>query len=353
MSIFLVATAFAQSPPPLSFATGMDIWEGKAVTGHSQEVNDRDRVRINEAYGKLPLSFETNQGQTGKRVKFLARGRGYSLFLTSNEAVLALKRASPESKEAKGAADAGLALSRSTPSESTECVRMKLVGVSPAARESGVDELPGKANYFIGNDPKKWRTNVPTYAKVKYEAVYPGVDLIYYGNQQQLEYDFVVAAGADPKAIRLSFGGARKLSLDEQGNLVLEARHGQVSLERPQVYQEAKGERRAIEGHYVLQAGNTVSFTVASYDHRKPLVIDPALAYSTYLGGSSGDVGLGIAMDRSGNAYVRATQFRPISPRSTPCSQPMAAVLTPLPLRSTPAVRPWCTPLTWAGVVPI
>jgi hypothetical protein len=129
---------------------------------------------------------------------------------------------------------------------------------------------------------------------VKYEAVYPGVDLIYYGNQQQLEYDFVVAAGADPKAIRLSFQGARKLRLDEHGNLVLEARHGQVRLERPQVYQEAKGERRAIEGHYLLLTGTTVSSAVASYDHRKPLLIDPALAYSTYLGGSSDDFGLAL-----------------------------------------------------------
>src|SRR5260370_448289 len=128
-----------------------------------------------------------------------------------------------------------------------------------------------------------------------------------------MEYDFVVAAGADPKAIRLTFGGARKLSLDEQGNFVLESRYGKVCLERPRGYQEAKGERRAIEGHYLLHAGNTVSFAVANYDHRKPLVIDPTLMYSTYLGGSKDDVGAAIAVDSAGNAYVtgltRSTNF--------------------------------------------
>jgi beta-propeller repeat-containing protein len=303
VSVIMVAAGLFQAQKPMAAQTlespsdGLPLIALTSAKAAPAKVSEARRQQVAASYGKLPMSFEANRGQSDWRVKFLARGRGYSLFLTSNESVLALKRASQESKETKGASDPGPALSRSTLSESTECMRMKLVGAS-------ADELPGKANYFIGSDPKKWRTNVPTYAKVKYEAVYPGVDLIYYGNQQQLEYDFVVAAGADPKAIRLSFQGARKLSLDEQGNLVLEARHGQVRLERPQVYQEAKGERRAIDGHYVLQAGNSVSFTVASYDHRKPLVIDPALAYSTYLGGSSIDLGNDIAVDSAGSAYV-------------------------------------------------
>src|SRR5258708_2821587 len=273
-----------------------------SATAAPPNISEADRQQVAASYAKLPLGFEANRGQSDPQVKFLARGSGYSLFLTSNEAVLTLKRTSQESKERADNAEA--ARSRSAPSENTEFVRMKLVGASAAASESGVDELPGKANYFIGNDPKKWRTNVPTYAKVKYESVYPGVDLIYYGNQQQLEYDFVVAAGADPKAIRLTFGGARKLSLDEQGNLVLESGYGKVCLERPRGYQEAKGERRAIEGHYLLHAGNTVSFAVANYDHRKPLVLDPTLLYSTYLGGSGDEWANVIAVDPAGNAYV-------------------------------------------------
>ena len=127
--------------------------------------------RIVDSYGKLPLSFEANQGQTDSQVKFVSRGTGYSLFLTSTEAVLSLK----------------------APSSSAVVLKMKLVGANPSPQLTGRDELPGKSNYFIGNDPSKWRTNVTTYAKVKYADVYPGVDLVYYGNQRQLEYDFLVA----------------------------------------------------------------------------------------------------------------------------------------------------------------
>jgi hypothetical protein len=254
-------------------------------------------------YAKLALRFEANQGQIDGRVKFLARGSGYALFLTRDEAVFALQRASRRSTGAKNTAHPQSALSKPIPSESTEYVRMKLVEANSASRVSAVDELPGKTNYFIGNDPSKWRRNVPTYARVKYESVYPGVDLIYYGNQQQLEYDFVVAPAADPKAIRLSFPGA-ELSVDDQGNLVLQAKHRQIRFRRPRVYQEIDGKRRTITAYYSLRGRDTVGFALASYDSRKPLVIDPRLVYSTYLGGNGNDVGSGIAVDSAGNVYM-------------------------------------------------
>jgi hypothetical protein len=218
------------------------------------------RARAVESYGKLPLSFEVNKGQTDSRVKFLSRGSGYSLFLTGNEAVLSLRkpvqRANGKRQMAKGVAqgshsnpavlpglfagpgahenEAAFPAYFRTPTAkftdsapATDCrgkdlekpqglkgepcatqttdalLRMKLVGASPNPKIVGMDELPGKSNYFIGNDPKKWRTNVPNYAKVRYASVYPGVDLVYYGNQGQLEYDFVVSPGADPEAITL------------------------------------------------------------------------------------------------------------------------------------------------------
>jgi len=254
--------------------------------------------KILQGYGKLPLRFEANQGQTDARVKFLSRGAGYTLFLTSGEAVLAFRKTSAQMKDRS-------ALKAPAPEASKSAVlHMQLVGSNPASAVSGLDEMPGKSNYFIGNDPKKWQTNVANYAKVRYRRVYPGVDLVYYGNPGQLEYDFVVAPGADPSSIRLKFRGAGRLKIDDNGDLVLGADGEQVRLQKPQVYQEASGTRRAVEGRYWIAGANTISFRVADYDRSKPLIVDPVLVYSTYLGGSGDDSGTSIAVDSSGNAYV-------------------------------------------------
>jgi len=176
-------------------------------------------VRLAEGYGKLPLSFEANEGQTDRQVKFLSRGRGYLLFLASDEAVLALHKPSAVSGQLSGNRNSRFETPQSrianlkSPVINREALvpsvlRMKLVGANASAKVSGGDELPGKSNYFQGNDPQRWRTNVPQYARVRYEQVYPGIDLVYYGNQRQLEYDFVVAPGADPGAIKLAVAGA-------------------------------------------------------------------------------------------------------------------------------------------------
>jgi hypothetical protein len=239
------------------------------------------------AYGRLPLSFEPNLGQTDSRVKFLSRGKGYALFLTPTEAVLSL---------------AGGGSNKLQPSRAN-VLRMRLPAANPNPQVTGLGELPGKVNYFLGNDPAKWRTDVPIYNKVKYADIYPGVDLVYYGNQGRLEYDFVVAPGADPKTIGLSFESSTPL-LDANGNLILAIQGAEVRFPKPVVYQLDKGARHSIEGHYVLMAGNQVGFELPSYDRSQPLVIDPTLVYSTYLGGSSNDASLGIAVDSSGNAYV-------------------------------------------------
>src|SRR6266480_1280581 len=246
-------------------------------------------ARVSQSYGKLPLHFEANQGQTHQDVRFLARGSGYSLYLTAGEAVLVLTKPNPDATRARG-----------TP----VVVRMSLVGAAPKPPVSGLDELPGKANYLIGKDPAKWRTNVPTYAKVHYRAVYPGIDLVYYGNQRQLEYDFMVAPGADPNRIVLGFQGAERLEINAEGELVLHAA-GEVIRQRvPVIYQEINGVRTKLEGRYVLKDAHRVGFQVAAYDPSRPLVIDPTLVYATYLGGSGGDVGHGIAVDAAGAAYV-------------------------------------------------
>ncbi len=263
------------------------------------------------------MSFEVNQGQTDLQVKFLARGRGYTLFLAPTEAVLALREATAKPPQKADRVRTTLE-PETAPAHTPTVLRMKLVGSNPAPRVVGLDELPGKSNYFIGNDPENWRTNVSNYSRVLYENVYEGVDLIYYGRQGQLEYDFVVAPGAVPGVIELGFEGAEGIEIDRQGNLVLSIRGGEVSLHKPVVYQEVDGVRQEIQGGYALRERNRVGFQVAAYDVGKPLVIDPTLAYSTYLGGNGDDSGVAIAVDGSGNAYVtgftNSTNFPTASP---------------------------------------
>jgi len=266
-------------------------------------VPEAAQSQVLKAYGKLPLSFEVNRGQADRRVKFLSRGSGYSLFLTPTETVLALHE--PGSRNIGHPAEVLSTLTEREAQQTPPTVlRMKLVGANRTPQISGVEQRTGKSNYFIGNDPKKWRTNVPNYTKVRYRNVYAGVDVVYYGNQRQLEHDFIVAPGADPQAILLAFYGAERMQVDAQGDLVLQASEGEVRLLKPVVYQQAGGVRQEIAASYLLKDNNQVGFEVASYDRAKPLIIDPVLVYSTYLGGTGGDLGIGIAVDREGNAYV-------------------------------------------------
>jgi Beta-propeller repeat/Domain of unknown function DUF11 len=240
------------------------------------------------AYDHLPLMFEPNLGQTDARVKFTARGNGYSLFLTDGEAVLSLghARANKESND-----------------RSASVIRMALAGARTGPALRGMEPLPGKSNYLIGNDPAKWHRAVPQFARVRYGQVYPGVDLVYYGKQGQLEYDFEVSPGADPKNIRLNFKGSRNVKL-ESGDLVLETADGSVRLQAPRVYQGVGATQRSIDGRFLLLASNTVGFEIGDYDRSQTLVIDPVLSYSTYLGGSGSEFSPTIAVDSGFNIYV-------------------------------------------------
>jgi hypothetical protein len=181
-------------------------------------------------------------------------------------------------------------------------------GANPTPQIAGIDSLPGKVNYILGNNPEGWRTGIPTFAKVRYEGIYPGVDLVFYGNQRRLEYDFVVAPGTDPKVIELSLKGAQKLAVDTKGNLVLSVSGGKMELQKPVIYQNVGNNRHEIPGRYVLAGDHRVTFAVANYDRSAPLIIDPVLNYSTYLGGSAvGDFGQAIAVDALGDAFVTGT----------------------------------------------
>jgi hypothetical protein len=280
-----------------------------AADGASRLPSAKERPRLMEAYSNLPLSFEENQGQKAQEVRYVSRGAGYELFLASQEAVLALRAPISHDLSPRHRFATLRAIREASRARTMSVVRMRFEGANPRAQISATDRLLKRTNYFIGNDPRKWHTDVPSYARVKYAGIYPGVDLVFYGNQRRLEYDFIVAPGADPKSIRLSLGGSERLRVDAHGDLVLSVSGGEVVLQKPVVYQMLKGERHEIEGNYVLEKGHQVTFSVAAYDRSEPLVLDPVLNYSSYLGGTSDDQGLGIAVDSAGDAFVAGTTF--------------------------------------------
>jgi hypothetical protein len=311
-----------------------------AMKGLSQP-DPENQAKIQESYGKLPLSFEANQGQADSRVKFLTRTGAYSMFLTGDEAVLVLRQGKAKDKdkfpvETRLATSPAKANSAPTPERATESIlRMKLRNAKANARVTGLDELTGTSNYFIGNDPAKWRTNVPTYSKVKYEAIYSGIDLVFYGNQRQLEYDFIVAPGVDPHRIAFDISGAKRIRKDEHGDLVFKTGDGEILWHKPVAYQEKNGARHEIAARYAITDKNRVGFELAKYDASRPLYIDP-LIYSTYLGGNDLDEGYGIAIDSAGNAYVTGLTYStdfptkiPLQPANGGSSDAFVAKLNP------------------------
>lgn len=260
-------------------------------------------AQISDHYGKLPLTFEANEGQTDRQVKFLSRGAGYDLFLTSAEVVLTLRKAQPPAFDKFKSSPASSELS-STPAEQVSVLHLRMIGANPNTRVEGQDELPGKINYLVGDDQNKWHTNIPIYRKVHYAEIYPKVDLVYYGNRTELEYDFIVAPGGNLQAIKFHLEGTDRITLDHAGNLLFNVREREVRLRKPVIYQLTdKGDRREVKGDYVLK-GSEIGFKVTSFDSSKPLIIDPVLSYSTLLGSGSNEFGYGIAVDSQGNSYI-------------------------------------------------
>ena len=357
ISIISVIMISSDTVRPTGLERKLGMANSPADAGTSARAGMRGQAA--EAYERLPMSFEPNQGQAEPRVKFLSHGGGFTLHLKANEAVLAVARAShppwqerpaPARERGQGARTIAGRIpelrAASAPPEAGERLRMRLMGGSRTAKYEGLGPLPGKVNYYIGNDPSRWRAGVPTFAKVRCQGVYPGVDLVYHGNQGELEYDFEVAPGADPTLIRLAIAvenstadtaehGERRerfpqdgdapsnpLRIDPQGNLVARMARGEVRFRKPVVYQppdmEVKGtnheekpasvdpttrfnQAKLIEGHYVLKGRGEVGFAISAYDRSRPLIIDPVLAYSAYWIGM-GAVGMGL--DASGNTYV-------------------------------------------------
>jgi beta-propeller repeat-containing protein/ASPM-SPD-2-Hydin domain-containing protein/centrosomal CEP192-like protein len=264
------------------------------------------KAEASAAFAQLPSRFEANQGQVDARVRFLSRASDHTLFLTPNEAVLVLRGSTePRNPSAVDAQSAGFSAGITAPPPL--CVRMIWIGSNPDPQVIGVDEIPGKSNYFIGDQPSNWRRQVPLYSKVRYREIYPGVDVLYYGNEGKLEYDLIVSPGADPQKIRLRFGGAKKIRINAQGDIVLKFGGRSVILHKPVVYQETgllDAPKQYLESSYVAKNPHEFGFQIGPYDPERALVIDPALSYSTYLGGSNGDQGYRVAADAGGNAYV-------------------------------------------------
>ena len=278
-----------------------------------------ERSQIRSHSYSLPLTFEANQGQTDARVDFLARGENYTLFLTPTEAVFAFSR--PVGATPVPAAQRNLS-EGPAPRSYREVMRMRLVNSAPDARVQGLEQLPGTVNYLRGDGAHQGPINVPTYKRVKYAAVYPGIDLIYFGQSRRLEYDFIVSPDADPSAIRLAFAGVDDIAIDAHGDLVLETGGESLRFHKPILYQLAGGHRRIIDGSYVRVTPNEIGFRAGAYDRAEPLIIDPVLSYSTHLGGSADDVAAGIAVDDTGAAYVTGTTVSTDFPTVNPL-QPM------------------------------
>jgi hypothetical protein len=286
-------------------------------------VDQATRLRVTQVLGQLPIRFEENKGQVDPAVRYLARSSGYDLFLTADDAVVVLK-GSASAAPAPLPSPPGARDQRAISSQERDSavVRMRLVGARSAPRFTALDPLPGRTHYLVGNEPSRWRPGLVSHGRVRVEDVYPGIDLVYYGNERQLEYDLVVAPGVDPGVIALAFSGARRLEVDAAGDLIVHVPGRQLRMRKPLVYQEHDGARHEVLGHYVLLGPDRVGFRVGAHDAAQALVIDPVLLYSTYLGGSSDDTLTGVAVDSSGHVYVAGYTYSTDYPTTPGAVQP-------------------------------
>ncbi|EDP75942.1 SBBP repeat-containing protein [Hydrogenivirga sp. 128-5-R1-1] len=247
------------------------------------------KIDLIQNYGKLPLHFIENRGQLDKRVKFYERGTAHSTYFTEEGVYVVLHGRNRE----------------------PEVLSIKPLGGNPEPHITAEGKLSGRVNYLKGSDPEKWKRDIPTYAKVRYKEVYEGIDVVFYGNQRRLEYDVVVKPGADLKAVRFSYEGVKELKVNDKGELVAVLPSGSVIVQdKPFIYQEVDGKKVEIRGRFVVSKEDKkyyYGFEVDGYREGYALVVDPALSYSSFLGGSSQNSGYGIAVDSSGNAYVVGT----------------------------------------------
>ena len=275
---------------------------GLMAAGSVFAASHPDQAVVN-SISRTPLAFEKGVSDATHRSAWVARGNGYAIALSGTQATIGL-----------------------VSGKKTETIQMRFVGANPGD-PSGVAEqpLPGKVNYFIGSDPQKWVRDKPTFGRVRYQNVYEGTDVVWYGNQGQLEYDFVLRPGADPKLLAIQFEGAKRIGLEQNGDARIDTAHGQLKLRVPAIYQEVKGERRQVAGHYVLRGENEIVFQLANYDKSRELVIDPTLVYASYYGANS-TLPLSVAVDSTGNVYIGGYSYGGAIPTLHPASSRETAV---------------------------
>ncbi|MCF6159086.1 MAG: hypothetical protein E3K32_11070 [wastewater metagenome] len=284
--------------------------------GRSESLDETRRMQITEDYGRLPLCFIQNDGQMDERVRFYERGNGHAMFFTKRGVCLSLHQPSPAGEKdikVRGQETHDQQQASQINNPYPETIRLIPLGANkdPEIVADGLQE--GRVNYFVGDDPEKWKTNIPTYSSVMYKEIYQGIDMKFYGNNRQMEYDVIVKPGAHPSRVQFSYEGIEDLRITEEGELEIGLKEGKLIQKKPYIYQEIEGKRVRVEGSFKVLGSDAgtqdrksflYGFQVTSYDKKYPLIIDPVLTYSTYLGGSRGDFGNGIAVDSSGNAYV-------------------------------------------------
>ncbi len=295
----LAATA-GTHPPAIENGSGSASLLAALPSGASQH---NAKMKASSMMARLPLMFEPNLGQANldpsdNRARFIARGSAYTLFLGTEGAIVSLRSSQGDKASKFG---------------EFSSFQMKLAGANPKASLTGTDLLPAKSNYLLGNDPAKWHSGIPQYARVRYESIYPGISLVFYGNQGRLEYDLQVAPGADPAQAELEFDGAKSLELKD-GALVVKGASGDARLEAPRVYQLIAGRQQPVEGEFVLRGGNRAGFSIGTYDATRELVIDPNLSFSTYFGGTGDEHASSIAIDGAGNIYLAGSTTSPTLP---------------------------------------
>ena len=285
------------------------------ATSRSKSTTQFDHSQVQAKFASLPVAFERNDGQTDPEIRYMARGQGYKLYLTSSEAIFTLHKRGEYSDVRAMLEHKRLGPSRvqkilqhqkrlNVNSSEVSVLHLKHLGSNPAAQIASADPVPGKVNYFIGNDPSRWRSSVPLFGRVSYQNLYPGIDLAFHGSGKQLEFDYLISPGADPRAIALGFQGAENVRTNGAGDLVLTTPAGPIKMLRPTAYQEKDGARRMVAARFEVKNGRRVDFSLGPYDHTRELIIDPTVTYSTYFGGDFADYGLSIVSDANGNSFV-------------------------------------------------
>ncbi len=335
--MFCVCSIFLGAMTPCSKGRSKNTVRPNDIQSHTRNVSLRQvtgekRAVVVRTYGKLPLSFIANKGQVNGKVAFYETGAGHSTFFTRKGIVLSLQKADWKvhrirRQVAKAKVLPGKSLIRKASEGHASCLRIRMLGMSKDVEIVPEDVQPGTVNYFIGNNPHKWHTDIPTYKSVLYRNAYPGIDIKFYGNNRQLEYDIIVKAGADPSKVKCQYAGAKDVHVTKAGDLAIELNNGQLIQKKPMIYQEINGKRMLCRGSFKVQEDRvfverlkpldntklaqekvrqySCSFHINTYHKNYPLIIDPVIVYSTYLGGNGwGDQAGGIAVDNSGNAYI-------------------------------------------------